>query len=230
MKLIASWSGGKDSCFALHKALQQEHSTQALLTMMHDKTQSNFHLISSELLDAQAEALNLPITKILTKPETYERQFKKALKTAKENGAQGILTGDIYDVPQHQGGWLEKIAAEIGLKAIKPLWHKETNQIYKEFVNEGFRATVIRTKNDILSLDYLGRTLNRQFYNDLKKLGNVDPCGENGEYHTFVTDGPIFSKRIKIQQSKTSIINSWGRLEITKFTLTSKPKEKVDKP
>ena len=224
MKLIASWSGGKDSCFALHKALQQGHIIQNLLTMMQDKTQSNFHMIPTKLLDAQSEALGIPITKITTTPETYEQQFKKALQQAKTNGAQGILTGDIYDVAQHQAGWLDQITKEIGLSPVRPLWHRDTNQVYDEFVNDGFKATVVRVKTSLLTMDYLGRTLDKQFYNDLKKLGNVDPCGENGEYHTFVTDGPIFKKKIEIQQSKTSTINSWGRLEIIKFTLKSKPK------
>ena len=71
-------------------------------------------------------------------------------------------------------------------------------------------------------MDYLGRELNRQFFNDLKKLGNIDLCGERGEYHTFVTDGPNFSKKIEIQKTKTSTVNGWGKLEITKFAL--KPK------
>jgi diphthine-ammonia ligase len=222
MKLIASWSGGKDSCFALYKALQQGHTIQNLLTMMQDQTQSNFHMIPTKLLDAQADALNIPIKKTPTTHDNYEQQFTKALQEATENGAEGILTGDIFDVAQHQAGWLDNITQKIGLTPVRPLWHQDTNKVYNEFINAGFKATVVRVKTAILTMDYLGRTLDQQFYNDLKKLGNVDPCGENGEYHTFVIDGPIFQKQIQIQQTQTSTINSWGRLEITKFTL--KPK------
>jgi diphthine-ammonia ligase len=225
MELIASWSGGKDSCHALYKALQEGQKIQALLTMMQDQSQSNFHMIPTRLLDAQSEALGIPITKVSTTPETYEQQFKTALRQAKQNGAEGILTGDIYDVAQHQAGWLDSITTEIGLEPVRPLWHRNTDEVYNEFVNAGFKATVVRVKSAVLGMDYLGRTLDKQFYADLKKLGNVDPCGENGEYHTFVRDGPIFSKAIEIQQTQTSTINSWGRLEITKFTLTPKPKQ-----
>ena len=225
MELIASWSGGKDSCHALYKALQEGQKIQALLTMMQDQSQSNFHMIPTRLLDAQSEALGIPITKVSTKPETYEQQFKTALRQAKQNGAEGILTGDIYDVAQHQAGWLDSITKEIGLEPVRPLWHRNTDEVYNEFVNAGFKATVVRVKSAVLGMDYLGRTLDKQFYADLKKLGNIDPCGENGEYHTFVRDGPIFSKAIEIQQTQTSTINSWGRLEITKFTLTPKPKQ-----
>ena len=224
MKLIASWSGGKDSCFALHKAQQQGHTIQNLLIMMQDQGKSNFHMISTELLDAQSEALGIPITKQPTTPETYEQQFKKALREAKANGAQGLVTGDIFDVAQHEAGWLERICANVGLTPVKPLWHRDTTQVLNEFINVGFKAIVVRVKTAVLGMEYLGRTIDTQFFNDLKKLGNVDLCGEYGEYHTFVIDGPIFKKKIEIQETKTSTINSWGRLEITKFTL--KPKTK----
>jgi diphthine-ammonia ligase len=222
LKLVASWSGGKDSAFALYKAQQEGHIVQNLLVMMQDKTKSNFHMIPAQLLGAQSQALNISITKTVTTPETYQQNFIQALQTAKENGAEGIITGDIFDVALHETGWLDKITTEIGLKPVRPLWHRDTTEILDEFINEGFKANVVRIKKDLLTMDYLGRELNRQFFNDLKKLGNIDLCGERGEYHTFVTDGPNFSEKIEIQQTQTSTVNGWGKLEITKFT--SKPK------
>ena len=222
MKLVASWSGGKDSAFALHKAQQEGHTVQSLLVMMQDKTKSNFHMIPAPLLDAQSQALNLAITKTVTTPETYQQNFIRALQTAKKNGSEGIITGDIFDVALHETGWLDKITMEIGLKPVRPLWHRDTTEVLDEFINEGFKANVVRIKRDLLTMDYLGRELNRQFFNDLKRLGNIDLCGERGEYHTFVTDGPNFSKKIEIQQTQTSTVNGWGKLEITKFAL--KPK------
>src|SRR4030067_3873340 len=125
MKVIASWSGGKDSCFALHKAIQQGHSVQNLLIMMQDKGTSNFHMISQELLDAQSEAIGIPIVKISTTPETYEQQFKKALLEAKAKGEDRIITGDNYDVALHEAGWLDKITKEICLKPVGRLCHRE---------------------------------------------------------------------------------------------------------
>lgn len=222
MKLIASWSGGKDSCFALHKAMQEGHAVQNLLIMMQDKGTSNFHMINSQLLDAQSQAIGIPIVKVPTTPETYEEKFTQALREAKTKGAEGIITGDIYDVALHEAGWLDKITKEIGLKPVRPLWHRDTTEVLDEFINEGFKATVVRVKKDLLGMEWLGRTLDKKFFNDLKKLGTIDLCGERGEYHTFVTDGPIFKKRIEIQETKTSPVNGWGRLEITRFAL--KPK------
>ncbi len=222
MRLICSWSGGKDSCFALYKAMKEGHQVQNLLTMMQDKSTSNFHMISSQLLDAQSEALGIPIVKVPTTPESYEKDFVKALREAKKKGAEGIITGDIFDVALHEAGWLDKITAEIGLKPVRPLWHRDTTEVLDEWINEGFKATVVRMKKELLTMDYLGRNLDRSFFNDLKKLGNIDLCGEHGEYHTFVTDGPNFKKRIEVQETKTSTVNGWGRLEITKFAV--KPK------
>jgi diphthine-ammonia ligase len=222
MKLIASWSGGKDSCFALHKALQEGHKIQNLLIMMQDKSTSNFHMIPSQLLDVQSGVIGIPIVKVPTTPQTYEKDFRNALMEVKKKGADGILTGDIYDVALHEAGWLDKITKEIGLEPVRPLWHRDTTEVLDEWIKEGFKATVVRVKKELLGMEWLGRTLDRGFFNDLKQLGTIDLCGERGEYHTFVTDGPIFKQRIEIQETKTSTVNGWGRLEITKFAVRPK--------
>ena len=222
MKVVSSWSGGKDSCFACHKAIQQGYDVANLLIMMSDKGKSNFHMISSELLDAQSQALGIPIVKRNTTPDTYEQEFKKALQQQKAKGIEGIVTGDIYDVAQHEAGWLDRVCKEVGIKPVKPLWHRDTQQVLNEFINEGFKATVVRVKTAVLGMEWLGRQIDKQFFNDLLKLGTVDPCGERGEYHTFVTDGPLFKKRIEIFETEKTTINGWGRLAIKKFVV--KPK------
>jgi diphthine-ammonia ligase len=222
VKVVASWSGGKDSCFATYKAIQEGFNVSQLLIMMSDKSKSNFHMISSELLDAQSQAIGIPIVKQITTPDTYEQDFKKALMQMKTKGMDGLVTGDIYDVALHEAGWLDRICEEVGLKLIKPLWHRDTQQVLNEFINEGFKATVVRVKNELLGMEWLGREVNKEFYNDLLKLGTVDPCGERGEYHTFVTDGPLFKKQIKILESKKTTLNGYGRFEIKRFEV--KPK------
>jgi uncharacterized protein (TIGR00290 family) len=226
MKLVASWSGGKDSAFALHKALQQGHKIQSMLIMMRDKATSNFHMISSQLLDAQSDAIGIPIVKVPTTPKNYEEDFRNALMDAKKKGADGIVTGDIYDVALHEPGWLDKVTKEIGLAPVRPLWHRDTTKVLDEFIKEGFKAIVVRVKREFLGMEWLGRTLDTEFFGDLRKLGTVDLCGERGEYHTFVNDGPDFMKCIEIQETKTSTINGWGRLEIAKFAV----KPKAGKP
>jgi uncharacterized protein (TIGR00290 family) len=222
MKIVASWSGGKDSCFACYKAIQEGHDVSQLLIMMSDLSTSNFHLIRSDMLDAQSQAIGIPIVKWTTTPETYEQDFKKALLQMKAKGVEGIVTGDVFDVALHEAGWLERICKEVGLTPVRPLWHRDTQQVLSEFISEGFKATVVRVRTDALGIEWLGREINREFFDDLLKLGTVDPCGERGEFHTFVTDGPLFKKRIEILESEKVKLNGHGRLVIKRFEV--KPK------
>jgi diphthine-ammonia ligase len=223
MKIVAAWSGGKDSCFACYKAIQEGHEVSNLLIMMSDPSESNFHLIRADMLDAQSQAIGIPIVKCTTTPDTYEQNFKKALMKMKVEGVEGIVTGDVFDVALHEAGWLDRICKEVGLTPIRPLWHRDTQQILEQFINEGFKATLVRIKTDKLGMDWLGREVNKEFFDDLLKLGTVDPCGEHGEFHTFVTDGPLFKKnRIEILESEKVKLNGNGRLVIKRFEV--KPK------
>jgi diphthine-ammonia ligase len=222
MKIVAAWSGGKDSCFACYKAIQEGHEVSNLLIMMSDPSISNFHMIRSDMLDAQSQAIGIPIAKWTTTPDTYEQEFKKALLQMKAKGVEGIVTGDVFDVALHEAGWLDRICKEVGLTPVRPLWHRDTQQILEEFINAGFKATVVRVITNLLSMDWLGREINRKFLDDLLKLGTVDPCGENGEFHTFVTDGPLFNNCIKILESEKVKLNGNARLVIKRFE--AKPK------
>jgi diphthine-ammonia ligase len=222
MKIVAAWSGGKDSCFACYKAIQEGHEVSNLLIMMSDPRISNFHMIRSDMLDAQSQAIGIPIAKWTTTPDTYEQEFKKALLQMKAKGVEGIVTGDVFDVALHEAGWLDRICKEVGLTPVRPLWHRDTQQILEEFINAGFKATVVRIITNLLSMDWLGREINKKFLDDLLKLGTVDPCGENGEFHTFVTDGPLFKKRIEILESEKVKLNGNARLVIKRFE--AKPK------
>lgn len=222
MKVIASWSGGKDSCYAYYLAKQQGHQVLTLFTMMMNEEKSNFHMIPSGILDAQAKALGMPLIKKTTSTATYERDFKAVLSESKAQGAEGLVTGDIYEVAGHEEGWLARICREVGLKPVKPLWMGDTKQIYLDYLKTGFVATVVRT-NKTLSLDWLGRVLDRKFYHDILKLNGVDPCGEGGEYHTVITDGPGFNNKIELLETeKKRLDNGFGYLEIKKFEITPK--------
>ena len=222
MKVVASWSGGKDSCFAYYKATKEGLDVVSLLTFMQSEDVSNFHEIKTVLLDAQANSLDLPLSKRVTLPNMYEQQFKEALSEFKDKGVEGFVTGDIYEVAMHEKGWLERVCKEVGLTPIRPLWQVDTTQIFKDFINAGFKATVVRTKLEVLGEEWLGRELNQHFLEDILKLPNVDPCGEGGEYHTIVTDGPNFKKYINLLKTKTVSQKAYGYLDILEFTITPK--------
>jgi diphthine-ammonia ligase len=225
LKVAASWSGGKDSCFACYKAIQEGYDVAQLLIMMSNKNRSNFHMISSALLDAQSQAIGIPIVKWVAAPNTYEQDFKKALLQMKAKGVEGLVTGDVYDVALHEAGWLDRVCNEVGLEPVKPLWHRDTGQIINEFINVGFKAIVVRVKNELLGLEWLGRQVNKKFVEDLAKLGTVDPCGERGEFHTFVTDGPLFKNSIEILETEKTTLKGYGRLEIKGFKVKPKGQE-----
>jgi diphthine-ammonia ligase len=228
VKVAASWSGGKDSCYAAYLAAKQGHEIISFITMMMSKEKSNFHMIPSAVLDAQAEALGIPLLKQTTTPETYENDFKRALRILKAKGAEGLVTGDIYEVAGHEEGWLGRVLKEVGLTPVKPLWMGDTKQIYLDYLKTGFKATVVRTNLQKLSVEWLGRTLDKKFYDDILELGGVDACGEGGEYHTVVTDGPNFSKKIEILETQKHMLDGgFGYLEIKRFEV--KPKGKVKK-
>jgi len=224
MKVAVAWSGGKDSCFACYKAIKEGYNVNGLLVMMTDKSASNFHLIDSNLLDDQSQSIGIPIIKQITSPDMYEKDFKEALLELKNRGVEGLVTGDVFDVALHEPGWLDRICREVDLIPVKPLWHLDTKQILTEFMNEGFKAIIVRVKNTLLGLEWLGREINEEFLKDLLELGTIDPCGEHGEFHSFVTDGPIFKNRIEICQSEKTTINGYGRLEIKSYKIKSKGK------
>ncbi len=223
MKVVASWSGGKDSCFAYYLAVRQGHKVESLLTMMMSETKSNFHMIPVGVLDAQSDALGIPLVKQQATPKTYEEDFKGALRRFKSEGVEGLVTGDIYEVAGHEEGWLGRVLKEVGLVPVKPLWMGDTKKIYLDFLETGFEATVVRTNLSKLGVEWLGRKLDKRFYDDILKLGNVDPCGEGGEYHTVITDGPTFKKKIEILESeKRKLEGGFGYLDIKEFKVVPK--------
>ncbi len=222
-KVAVSWSGGKDGCFACYKAIQEGFEVTNLLTMMKDEFTSNFHLIRADILDAQAAAIGIPIIKKETTLEAYDEDFKSALKQLKDSGVEALVTGDIREVSGHEEGWLTRICREVGLKTWKPLWMGDTKKIFRDYLDSGFKAIVVRTKLDLLRASWLGRQLDEKFFDDIMTLGNIDPCGENGEYHTLVIDGPIFNQSIKILETKRHRLEGgYGFLEIKQFKVTKK--------
>lgn len=193
-KAFVSWSGGKDSGLAYYNAIKNDRVKVAyLLNMLSENdTYSRSHHLSATVLQAQAEAMKIPIVQKQATWGGYEEEFKSALAAFKKEGIQTGVFGDI-DVQEHRD-WVERICSESGLNAILPLWQRTRESLMSEFIACGFKAVIVAVKLECMGSEWLGRELDAQFVGDMKRLPQVDLCGENGEYHTFVYDGPIFKQ------------------------------------
>ncbi|MFH1797800.1 MAG: diphthine--ammonia ligase [Candidatus Omnitrophota bacterium] len=212
--MFISWSGGKESMFAGYKATRAKGAkADYLLNMISgDGTISCSHGISSSLLRIQAEAVDVPILQKRNTGSNYEEKFKEALSFFKEKGIHTGVFGDI-DVAEHRE-WIQRVCDDMGVKAILPLWNSKRKDLIEEFIGAGFKTIVVAVHAPFLGKEWLGRQIDAEFVKDLEALGNVDLCGEKGEYHTFVYDGPIFKNPIKLETGKKVFKNDRWFLEI----------------
>jgi len=196
MKAFCCSSGGKDSVLSLYRALQNpEIEVTHLLNMINeDGLRSRSHGIGVELLKLQASCFGIPIIQRKTTWDTYEQEFKNAVLGLKNEGVSSGIFGDI-DLQAHRD-WVEAICSQMNIAPILPLWKGEREGLINEFINVGFKAIVVATNSERLGKEWLGRQIDKEFIANLKALGNIDLCGEDGEYHTFVYDGPIFKKPV----------------------------------
>ena len=200
-KAIFNWSSGKDSALALYKILQNtDYEIECLLTSVNKEYQRiSMHGIRVDLLQEQAKNIGIPL-KILEIPEMptmeiYEKVMTETLLEIKQHGITHSIFGDIFleDLRVYRENQLEKI----GLKGVFPLWKISTKDLIQEFISLGFKTIVVCVNEKYLDKSFVGRIIDQDFINDLPK--NVDVCGENGEFHTFTFDGPIFSKPVDFE-------------------------------
>jgi diphthine-ammonia ligase len=208
MNILCSWSGGKDSCFALMKAKEQGHMPKILLNVLNEEGQiSRSHGIPSAILQAQAKAAQLPIHLIQSSWKEYEPNFTAALQYLKTSyGLDAAVFGDI-DLQPHRD-WEEKVCANAGLQAILPLWQQDREQLVMQMLDNGIQ-TMITSCNEKMGEGFLGKILDESLINELKAI-DVDVCGENGEFHTLVLDCPLFSSPVNVEvKAKLEHDNYW---------------------
>ena len=201
LKAISSWSGGKDSCLACYKAMQQGYDIKLLLNFISQESKRGcFHGIESRLLEFQAGLIGIPLVQHEVSPDMqkYEEEFKTAVTQARGKEINTIIFGDIY-LLEHQN-WIELVCKDLSIKALEPLLENDTEAIIDEFINSGFKAVIVSCKADVMGKEFLGRYIDKELVKELKKKG-VCPCGENGEFHTLVIDGPIFKQPIRITEA-----------------------------
>ena len=193
MTSFFSWSGGKDSMLALHRALHAGHEVTALLAMF-DETgeRSRSHGLPPHLMQAQADALGIPLVMRRASWQTYEAVFTEQLRAFAAQGVTHGLFGDI-DLQPHRD-WEEKVCAAAGITAVLPLWQEPRLALVDELLALGYRARIVCVDARFLGESFCGREFDAKFIADLP--ANVDACGENGEFHSFVFDGPRFRQPV----------------------------------
>lgn len=227
---IVSWSGGKDSCLACYKAIKMGYKISHLMNFITAEYQRvALHGIRKELIQKQAESIGLPLVQkeVISGPESnYEMVFKETIRVLLPGGIKGLVCGDIY-LQEHKQ-WLEARCAELGIELVEPLWGMRTEDIMDEFLNAGFQSLLVSARPESerpqtgLPKEWIGKIIDRDFVQYLKKhKPYIDLCGEGGEYHTFVINGPLFKKKIEIKQTavveKQTPYGPWYFLDIQKY-------------
>jgi uncharacterized protein (TIGR00290 family) len=203
-KVLFTWSGGKDSALSLYM-LRKFHNYEiaALLTSVtEDYDRISMHGVRRVLLEQQAQSLGLPLEMLYitrnSSNEEYEAKLKDKLLQYKSQGVSSAVFGDIFleDLRKYR----ENNLAQIGMKGIFPIWKRNTTELAHTFIDLDFKAVITCVDSNVLEGKFVGRYFDKEFLSELPP--QVDPCGENGEFHSFVYDGPIFRERIRFRRGK----------------------------
>ena len=211
--VLMSWSGGKDSCVALREIQNAQIRVAALLTTItRDYDRISMHGVRRELLEKQASSLRLPLHQVLISKdatnEEYEAKMGEAFSVFRGKGIDSIVFGDLFleDIRAYR----EQFLARHQMCGLFPVWNRDTSRFIKEFIELGFKAVVTCVNANALDQSFAGRMIDDAFRSSLPV--DVDPCGENGEFHSFVFDGPIFTAPVKFSLGEIVSRNSfWFR-------------------
>lgn len=222
MKAFISWSGGKETSLSCYRAIKAKEIEVAYLLNMisEDGKYSRSHGVGSHLMRSQAKAIGIPLIQVKTSWQDYEENFKKAISNFKKKRIEAGIFGDV-DLQEHRD-WIERVCNELEIRPILPLWKEEREKLLQEFIQAGFKAVVVALSANSLGREWLGRKIDKEFIETLKIRNNFDLCGERGEYHTFVLDGPLFKKKIKFLKTKKVKKDNHWFLNISQYYLEDK--------
>lgn len=210
---LCSWSGGKDSCFALMQAMKENYVPKVLLNVLNEEGKiSRSHGIPAAILQAQANAARLPVHLISSSWQEYETHFTNALiELKKQYNLSHAVFGDI-DLQPHRD-WEEKVCSNAALTAVLPLWQQERRSLVLQMLDAGIE-TMIVSCNETMGEFFLGKIITPALIDELEAL-SIDACGENGEYHTLVLNCPLFNKKINVNINEKLLHNQYWFSSLT---------------
>ena len=199
---------------ALYRFIQQrDNEVVSLVNMCDDRTnRSRSHGLASDTIRKQAEAMNLRLMQQKTDTVSYEMNFKAAIASLKKEGVTAGVFGDLY-LMEHRT-WIERVCREAGITPVFPLWNNDTKALLFEFIGAGFEALTVAVRESLLPESWLGRKLDKRFFEEITALDGIDACAENGEYHSFVYNGPLFRHPVSFTRGERYRANNHIYLEI----------------
>ncbi len=216
--VVVSWTGGKDGCLSCYQAMSNGFNVTHLLNFRDTKKKGS-HTINPKLLSAQMQATGIP--SMQADFFSYEQEFKNIVQELNDNNA--AIEGAVFGHIRTHGCLVDRICNDLGVKLIMPLWKHDHEQIISDLLEAGFETIIVSVKAGLLGKEWLGRTIDRKFVRDLHRYNSaIDPCGEDGEFHTFVTDGPLFKHRLKIVDSKKILEDGYWFLDVLQFEVEEK--------
>lgn len=228
MRVAVLWSGGKESSLACHEVMAQGHDIAVLVTFILNDWPFLCHPLS--IMSLQSKALGIPHTTLKVQ-EPYRETYRSSIsELVKRGGIQSLVTGDIW-IDDHKR-WMESVCEGLGVEVIMPLWNARPSQILDSVLSRRFKPVFTCVKEPWFNAEWLGRELDATCVRDLNDLHDrfqVDLCGENGEYHTMVLDGPMFKHSIKIDEFTKEKKSSILFLKVDRFSLQPKLPSKEEK-
>jgi uncharacterized protein (TIGR00290 family) len=206
-RVLVSWSGGKDSCMALEELLRGDlYRVAALLTTLtRESDRISMHGVRRALLERQTQSLGFPLEQVVIPRGATNHQYKSAMEQAlaayREAGIESMVFGDLFleDIRDYR----EKLFSRLGMRPLFPLWRRDTAVLIEDFIARGFKAVVTCVNAQALDRSFAGRVIDREFLSRLPP--GVDPCGENGEFHTFVFGGPLFKQQVTFSPGEVTL-------------------------
>ena len=217
-KVVASWTGGKDGCFACYKAILGGFDVSHLLYFKNLKKNGS-HEINPHLLLAQSQVIGIPIVQIDF--ISYEEEFKKVVRNLRKQGEE--IGGAVFGHIKTHKNLVDRICSDLEIELLLPLWMGDSEQIINDFIEAGFEAIIVGAKADVFDKEWLGRPIDTTFLHDLHRFNStIDPCGEYGEFHSFVLDGPMFKRKLTIIDSKKILKDGYWFLDISAYAIEEK--------
>lgn len=226
MRVAAVWSGGKDSCLACFRAIQEDYRVEYLFNLISERDNKvSFHSFNKDMVKIQSKAIGIPIfqEKICSQrdePEQFERELRELMLKLKNKNIKGLVFG--YLLGDYQRILVRRLCSELNIMPIEPLYGRNSRGVVTDFIKLGFKALIVDINLKVLDGSWIGSLVNKDFIEYLKTKPGVDFCGDRGEYHTFVVDGPLFRKAIQIKRVSKININNHYLLNIHRYNLIKK--------